>query len=148
MTGRTPRTPVRPARTGSRESSPTTSPRRTYASAPTAFDGRSDYGAFIEAGIPAGGLFSGAEGIKTEEEAEEYGGVAKAPYDECYHQACDTVTNLNARALKELGDAAAHATLVLATSKSGIYPDGSRVAAKRAKQAAVRLPYKGSKAVF
>jgi Zn-dependent M28 family amino/carboxypeptidase len=28
----------------------------------TAFDGRSDYGPFIAAGIPAGGLFSGAEG--------------------------------------------------------------------------------------
>ena len=28
---------------------------------PTAFDGRSDYGPFIAAGIPAGGLFSGAE---------------------------------------------------------------------------------------
>ncbi|MBC7182753.1 MAG: M20/M25/M40 family metallo-hydrolase, partial [Marinobacter sp.] len=29
---------------------------------PTAFDGRSDYGPFIEVGIPAGGLFTGAEG--------------------------------------------------------------------------------------
>ncbi len=35
----------------------------------TEFDGRSDYFAFIEAGIPAGGLFSGAEGIKTAEQA-------------------------------------------------------------------------------
>ena len=35
------------------------------ASDPTAFDGRSDYGPFIAVGIPAGGLFSGAEGIKT-----------------------------------------------------------------------------------
>ena len=31
------------------------------ASEPTAFDGRSDYDAFITAGIPAGGLFTGAE---------------------------------------------------------------------------------------
>jgi Zn-dependent M28 family amino/carboxypeptidase len=38
---------------------------RGLASEPTAFDGRSDYGPFIAAGIPAGGLFSGAEGIKT-----------------------------------------------------------------------------------
>ena len=36
---------------------------------PTAFDGRSDYGPFIAVGIPAGGLFTGAEGIKTEDEA-------------------------------------------------------------------------------
>ena len=39
------------------------------ATEPTAFDGRSDYGPFIEAGIPAGGLFSGAEGVKTAQEA-------------------------------------------------------------------------------
>ncbi len=44
------------------------------ASEPTDFDGRSDYGPFIEAGIPAGGLFSGAEGVKTPEEAAVYGG--------------------------------------------------------------------------
>ena len=34
-------------------------------SEPTDFDGRSDYFAFINAGIPAGGLFTGAEGIKS-----------------------------------------------------------------------------------
>lgn len=39
------------------------------ASNPLAFDGRSDYGPFIENGIPAGGLFTGAEGVKSEEEA-------------------------------------------------------------------------------
>jgi Zn-dependent M28 family amino/carboxypeptidase len=101
------------------------------ASEPTAFDGRSDYGPFIAAGIPAGGLFSGAEGIKTEEEAAVYGGTAGQPYDPCYHQACDTITNLNTRALFELGDAAAHAVLTLTRSKSGLYPDGSRVAQQR-----------------
>ena len=118
------------------------------ATAPTAFDGRSDYGPFIEAGIPAGGLFSGAEGIKTDEEAETYGGLGGVAYDACYHAACDNVTNLNAQALYELGDAAAHATFVLATSKSGIYPDNSRVAAKRTKAPAIKLPYQGSKAVI
>ena len=83
------------------------------ASEPTAFDGRSDYGPFIAEGIPAGGLFSGAEGIKTPEEAAIYGGTAGEPYDACYHQACDTINNLNTKALSELGDAAAHATLTL-----------------------------------
>ena len=39
------------------------------ASEPTEFDGRSDYDAFINVGIPAGGLFTGAEGIKTAEQA-------------------------------------------------------------------------------
>jgi Zn-dependent M28 family amino/carboxypeptidase len=31
----------------------------------TDFDGRSDYGPFIDVGIPSGGIFTGAEGIKT-----------------------------------------------------------------------------------
>ena len=39
--------------------------RKGLAFESTAFDGRSDYGPFIDAGIPAGGLFSGAEGIKS-----------------------------------------------------------------------------------
>ena len=49
----------------------------------TQFDGRSDYGPFLEADIPAGGLFTGAEGIKTAEEAAIYGGVVGAQYDPC-----------------------------------------------------------------
>ena len=98
------------------------------ASEPTEFDGRSDYGPFIAAGIPAGGLFSGAEGIKTPAQAEDYGGTAGVAYDSCYHQACDDITNLSSQALFELGDAAAHATLTLALSKTGLQPDGSRQA--------------------
>jgi Zn-dependent M28 family amino/carboxypeptidase len=77
---------------------------------PTAFDGRSDYGPFIGVGIPAGGLFSGAEGIKTAAQAATYGGTAGEPYDACYHQACDTITNLSTKAIAELGDGVAHAT--------------------------------------
>ena len=84
------------------------------ASDPTPFNGRSDYGPFIAVGIPAGGLFSGAEGIKTEEQAEKYGGTAGAKYDPCYHLACDTFTNVKNSALDEMGDAAAHTTLVMA----------------------------------
>lgn len=58
----------------------------------TDFSGRSDYGPFIAVGIPSGGLFTGAEGIKTEEQAQWYGGVAGQAYDPCYHQACDSST--------------------------------------------------------
>ena len=66
------------------------------ASEPTAFDGRSDYDAFITAGIPAGGLFTGAEDAKEADEVAMYGGLATfngAPvsYDPCYHQACDSM---------------------------------------------------------
>jgi Zn-dependent M28 family amino/carboxypeptidase len=90
------------------------------ASEPTAFDGRSDYDAFISVGIPAGGLFTGAEGIKTAEEAAIYGGTAGIAYDPCYHQACDTIANLSSDALDEMSDAAAHATLTFAMTKSAV----------------------------
>ena len=101
------------------------------ATVPTAFDGRSAYGPFIDVGIPAGGLFSGAEGIKTPEEAAVFGGTAGAPYDSCYHQACDTTNNLSTKALSELGDAVAHSVLTLARSKSGFFEDGSRMPARK-----------------
>ena len=65
----------------------------------TDFDGRSDYGPFIEAGIPSGGTFTGAEGIKTEAEAKKYGGQAGVAYDACYHAACDDLSNINMKAL-------------------------------------------------
>ena len=86
------------------------------ATEPTAFDGRSDYGPFIAAGIPAGGLFTGAEGIKTAEEAAIYGGTAGEQYDPCYHLGCDDITNLSVRALDQMSDAAAHVTITLAQS--------------------------------
>lgn len=86
------------------------------ASEPTEFSGRSDYGPFIEAGIPAGGLFTGAEGIKTDAQAEIYGGTAGEQYDPCYHLGCDNIDNLSLEALDQMSDAAAHATITLAQS--------------------------------
>lgn len=59
------------------------------------FDGRSDYDSFIRNGIPAGGIATGAEGIKTPEEEGMFGGKAGEWYDPCYHQLCDNVDNLN-----------------------------------------------------
>jgi len=86
----------------------------TYQTTP--FNGRSDYGPFIEVragidpneerrlanilnallyelthgqrGVPAGGLFTGAEEIKTVEQQEMFGGSAKAALDTCYHRVC------------------------------------------------------------
>ncbi|HEX5740516.1 MAG TPA: M28 family metallopeptidase [Pilimelia sp.] len=91
-------------------------------SAETAFTGRSDYGPFIAAGvdIPAGGLFTGAEGIKTAEQAKVYGGTAGAPYDACYHQACDDMGNINRKALKEMAGAVAHAVMTYAMDTSSV----------------------------
>ncbi|MGH2589236.1 MAG: M28 family peptidase, partial [Actinomycetota bacterium] len=97
----------------------------------TAFDGRSDYGPFIAVGIPAGGLFSGAEVIKTPEQVAVYGGIAGAQYDPCYHQACDTfkgsgsgngatAPGLGLVVLDQFSDAAAHAVLVFAMTQSDV----------------------------
>ena len=80
----------------------------------TDFDGRSDYGPFIAAGIPAGGLFTGAEGLKTAAEAALWGGIAGAAYDPCYHMACDNYGNINLFALDVNSDAVAYATLQFA----------------------------------
>ncbi|MEE1939683.1 M28 family peptidase [Streptomyces sp. TRM 70361] len=65
----------------------------------TDFSGRSDYGPFIEVGIPSGGTFTGAEGIKSEEEAALWGGEPGVAYDKCYHQECDDLGNVNRKAL-------------------------------------------------
>ena len=93
---------------------------QNLASEPTAFDGRSDYDAFISVGIPAGGLFTGAEGIKIAEEAAIYGGTAGIAYDPCYHQACDDIDNLSSTALDQMSDAVAHATMTFAMTKSAV----------------------------
>jgi Zn-dependent M28 family amino/carboxypeptidase len=82
----------------------------------TDFDGRSDYGPFIAAGIPSGGLFTGAEGTKTVAEAEVWGGLTGIAYDPCYHQACDNYGNMNLFALDVNSDAVAYATLQFAMS--------------------------------
>ena len=65
---------------------------------PTAFDGRSDYDAFVAAGIPAGGLFTGAEDIKTAEQAAKWGGTAGVAFDPCYHRpATRSPTSISSR---------------------------------------------------
>ena len=86
----------------------------------TAFDGRSDYFGFINNGIPAGGLFTGAEGIKSALEAETFGGTAGMAYDACYHAACDTIANVNRTVLEEMADAIAHTTLTFGMTTSAV----------------------------
>lgn len=87
----------------------------------TDFSGRSDYGPFINiANIPSGGLFTGAEGIKTAQEAAAWGGTAGLAYDPCYHQACDTYENNNDYALDTNADAIAYAVLKYAMNTSDV----------------------------
>ncbi|KAL2760355.1 hypothetical protein ACRALDRAFT_1026055 [Sodiomyces alcalophilus JCM 7366] len=83
------------------------------------FDGRSDYDGFIRHGIPAGGIATGAEGVKTEEEADMFGGRAGEWYDPCYHQLCDDVSNLNMTAWELNTKLVAHSVAHYAISFDG-----------------------------
>ena len=86
----------------------------------TDFSGRSDYGPFITSGIPAGGLFTGAEGVKTPAEAATWGGTAGVAYDPCYHLRCDTFANNNNTALDVNSDAVAYAVLQFAMNTQAV----------------------------
>ncbi|MGW6212514.1 M28 family metallopeptidase [Streptomyces sp. NPDC055109] len=72
-------------------------------------DGRSDHAPFKSAGIPVGGLFSGADYIKTSAQAAKWGGTAGKAFDACYHSSCDTSSNINDTALNRNADALAYA---------------------------------------
>jgi Zn-dependent M28 family amino/carboxypeptidase len=79
-------------------------------SLPTPLDGRSDYLGFVTSGIPSGGVFTGAIEPMTQEAADLFGGIALDSYDPCYHQACDTVENVDLPMLVE-STRAAHQVL-------------------------------------
>ena len=93
----------------------------------------------IEVGIPSGGLFTGAEGIKTEEQAENWGGEAGVAYDPCYHAKCDNLGNINRKALNVNSDAMAWVIgkYALSTkSVNGVKPNAAKSKAAIAKQRA------------
>ncbi len=94
----------------------------------TDFSGRSDYGEFIAVGIPAGGLFTGAEGIKTADQAAKWGGTAGVAYDPCYHQVCDDLGNVDRVAFDRNIDAVAWAVGVYALSTADVNGVDSRKA--------------------
>jgi Zn-dependent M28 family amino/carboxypeptidase len=87
---------------------------KEIATEPTAFDGRSDYKPFQDAGIAAGGLFSGAEVAKTPEQVEKWGGTAGLAFDPNYHEAGDDITNLDLDGYEDLADGGAHTLATLA----------------------------------
>jgi Zn-dependent M28 family amino/carboxypeptidase len=133
---------------------------RGMATLPQAFDGRSDYVGFINRGIPAGGIFAGAEVPKTPAQVAVFGGVAGEQYDPCYHEACDTIdtvtgqppastmnsfatdpvlaqqqaNSLNGNALKslrEMSGAVTHAVWYFATNRNVLPPRATTAEAKR-----------------
>jgi Zn-dependent M28 family amino/carboxypeptidase len=93
---------------------------RGLASEPTEISFRSDYAAFFDSGIPFGGLFTGAEGIKTPEQVAVYGGTAGEQYDPCYHLACDTFDNISLEVLDLNADAVAASTLQYAMNTEAV----------------------------
>lgn len=86
----------------------------------TAFDARSDYQAFILNGVPASGLFTGADDIKTDEEVALFGGTAGITHDPNYHSPGDTYANVNPTALGIMTKAIAASTYSLAWDTSAI----------------------------
>ena len=86
----------------------------------TQFSGRSDYEAFILAGIPSSGLFTGAEEIKTTEQEDIWGGTAGDALDPCYHQPCDTIDNIDEHALDINSDLISFAALTFAYSTESV----------------------------
>ncbi|OBG71014.1 MULTISPECIES: M28 family metallopeptidase [unclassified Mycobacterium] len=85
----------------------------------TSFDGRSDYDGFTLAGVPAGGLFSGAEGKMSGVEAKMWGGSADQPFDPNYHQKTDTLDHINRVALGINGGGVAYAIGLYAQDLGG-----------------------------
>jgi Zn-dependent M28 family amino/carboxypeptidase len=85
----------------------------------TSFDGRSDYDGFTLAGIPAGGLFSGAEVKKSAEQAKLWGGTADQPFDPNYHQKTDTLDHIDRTSLGINGAGVAYAVALYAQDSGG-----------------------------
>jgi Zn-dependent M28 family amino/carboxypeptidase len=89
----------------------------------TAFGGRSDYAAFFGAGVATGGLFTGAEGIKTQEQVELFGGLAGTAYDPCYHRDCDGVDNVDIVTYERMTRSMARALQTFAVEGQGFTAD-------------------------
>jgi Zn-dependent M28 family amino/carboxypeptidase len=85
----------------------------------TSFDGRSDYDGFTLAGIPSGGLFSGAEDKMSDDQAKLWGGTAGVPFDPNYHQKGDTLDHIDRTSLGIQGAGAAYAVALYAQDLGG-----------------------------
>ena len=77
--------------------------------------GGSDHFSFAQADIPTGGLFSGANMVKTDDEVTRFGGKAGDLMDACYHRACDRTENVDAGLLQQMARAVAFAAGTLAS---------------------------------
>jgi Zn-dependent M28 family amino/carboxypeptidase len=79
-----------------------------------------DYGPFLTAGIPIGGVTTGSSQRKTEVQARLWGGQAGVAFDPNYHTPRDTIDNVDRRALSVMGPAVAYAAGTYAQSVEGV----------------------------
>jgi len=77
--------------------------------------GGSDYASFLEVGIPAGGILTGASSAKSAAMAAKFGGVAGAPYAPCYHKPCDVWADFDRQRLFTMSKATAQVTETMLT---------------------------------
>ncbi|CUA76403.1 aminopeptidase Y [Rhizoctonia solani] len=94
------------------------------------FNFGSDYQPFLDAGIPVGGLATGASDIKSESEAVIFGGHAGVPYDTCYHATCDKLDNLAHDAFLVNARSVAHVIATAAESTAAVDVEKAAGAAK------------------
>ncbi len=88
-----------------------------------------DYHAFIAAGVPVGGLTTGASQRKTEAQARLWGGRAGVAFDPNFRTPRDNIDNIDRDALSVMGAALAFATGTYAQSLDGVNgvpPSGER----------------------
>ncbi|GAA1919252.1 M28 family metallopeptidase [Nocardioides lentus] len=86
----------------------------------TEFSGRSDYQAFIENGVAAGGLFTGADDVKTPYQARIFGGTAGILMDPNYHTPSDNLANVAVGPLHTMADAIGTVAVKLSRSTAAI----------------------------
>ncbi|MDL5159727.1 M28 family metallopeptidase [Actinomycetospora sp. Odt1-22] len=94
----------------------------------TPFVDDSDYGPFVDADIPAGGVFSGDSGTKSAEQARLWGGRAGVPFDPCYHQACDDIDNIDRPIFDRMVNTIAYGIGAFAVDLNGVPPRSERAA--------------------
>ncbi|MDO3637748.1 M20/M25/M40 family metallo-hydrolase [Mycolicibacterium arseniciresistens] len=83
---------------------------------------RTDYHPFVTAGVPIGGVTTGAAQRKTAVQARLWGGRADVAFDPNYHTRRDTVDNVDRHALSVMGPAVAYGVGAYARSTDG--PNG------------------------
>jgi Zn-dependent M28 family amino/carboxypeptidase len=87
---------------------------------PTGWNFLSDQVVFIENDIAVGGVFTGSDEEKSDQQARLFGGEARRPRDPNYHQPGDDLSNIDLAALDTMTDAITYAATALAGDDSAL----------------------------